>query len=238
MAYVQNASTKAYKFILSKIEQGEWRPGDRIWTEARLCEHLGVSRIALRQATEKLVALSILYKIQGSGTYVCDKKEADVVQMGFLDVGEDDILDILEFRSYFEPGNIALFVKNAQEEDIAALEESYASMREAVADNDMIKFTAADYLFHDIIAKGTKKRFIYRISTTLNSVMTNHQLDVNTRIGPDIGLEFHALILDSVKKRDKDLAALFMKRHIDATIKAVKKALQESAEDGKLLEAE
>jgi len=225
MTYVLNASAKAYNFILDKIERGEWRSGDRIWTETRLCEHLGISRVALRQATEKLVALSILNRVQGSGTYVCEKTDADMVQMGFLDVGEEDILGILEFRRYFEPGNITLFVKNALSEDIDALEASYGTMQKAAAEGDMIQFTAADYHFHDIIAKGTKKLFIYRISTTLNSVLAKHQLNVNTHIGPGIGLEFHALILDSVKKRDADLAALYMKRHIDATIKAVKKAM-------------
>ena len=232
MAYVNNASQIAYDFINEQIELGHWRPGSRIWTEARICQHLGVSRVAVRQAIDRLATLNILYKRQGSGTFV--KKDADfgVMDMGFNGSGDDELLDILEFRRYFEYGNIIMFVKNATEADIRALEDSYVSMKRAAASDDMKTFYTADYLFHDIIARGTKKTFIFRISTTLNSVLSKHQAGLNARIGPAIGLEYHANILDSVRKRDADLAALYMQRHIDVTIQAVKDSI-EKGESGR-----
>lgn len=235
MAYVSNASNSAYEFIGERIRSGEWGPGDRIWTEAKLCEHLGISRVAVRQAIDWLAAQSVVYKIQGSGTYVCEPSAQQLPGAGLIQEGEEDIMDILEFRRYFEVGNIMMFMKNHDEDDIRALEDTYAAMREAAERDDMAAFYTADYRFHDIIARGTKKKFVYHISSILTGILNRHQKNINARIGPDVGLEYHPYILEYIKKNDADLAAMFMQRHIDATIEAVRKAQAEAAESQRRL---
>lgn len=63
------------KLILrSKIENGEWKPGDQIPTEEELCERYHVSRITVKQALNGLVADGLLYRQQGKGTFVATPK--------------------------------------------------------------------------------------------------------------------------------------------------------------------
>src|SRR5919202_2889223 len=63
------------KLILrSKIENGEWKPGDQIPTEEELCERYRVSRITVKQAINGLVAEGLLYRQQGKGTFVATPK--------------------------------------------------------------------------------------------------------------------------------------------------------------------
>lgn len=219
MAYTKNATEKVYQFIQGKIDSREWKPGDRIWTEAKLCEELGVSRVAVRQAINKLVSLSVLYSIQGSGTYVQAPKPKEDLDLGFDSIAYDDLLSILEYRRYYECGNVALFIKNATEEDIEELEKYYDIMKQC--GDDMQAFYTADYNFHDVLAKGTKKEFIFRISNSLSKVLLRHQEKVNLWVGPEIGLEYHEFILKYVKARDVDFATMYMQKHIDATIREV-----------------
>lgn len=231
MAYVNNASEMVYRYLLERIEQGEWSAGDRIWTEAWLCEHLHVSRVAVRQAIDRLVAQKLVYKKQGSGTYIKEAVASSVRDIGLIDAGEEDIMDILEFRRYFEQGNMAMFIQNAGQEEIKALGEDYRLMCKAAGEKDMHEFYAADYRFHDTIARGTQKQFIFRISATLSNVLLRHQEKLNAYIGVEIGLEYHKLLMEAACNRDTDLGVLYMRRHIDASIEAMRTHLQKLKQD-------
>jgi GntR family transcriptional regulator len=55
---------------LRKRVGSEWRVGDRIPAEPRLCEEFGVSSITMRRAVATLVAEGLLVRLQGRGTFV------------------------------------------------------------------------------------------------------------------------------------------------------------------------
>lgn len=48
----------------------EWRLGDRVPAEPKLCEEFGVSSITMRRAVATLVAEGLLVRLQGRGTFV------------------------------------------------------------------------------------------------------------------------------------------------------------------------
>lgn len=58
------------EIIKQKIEQGEFKPGERIPTEYELCETFAISRTSVRQALAELAQEGYLYRQQGSGTFV------------------------------------------------------------------------------------------------------------------------------------------------------------------------
>ncbi|MCL4459022.1 MAG: GntR family transcriptional regulator [Chloroflexi bacterium] len=58
------------ELLRSKIESGEWKPGQQIPTEQELCEQNKVSRITVRQSLSNLVHEGLLYRAQGKGTFV------------------------------------------------------------------------------------------------------------------------------------------------------------------------
>ena len=70
MAYPNNATQMVYDLICDKIKSREWMPNDKIWTEQELSQALNVSRVAVRQAVDRLFEISVLKRGQGSGTYV------------------------------------------------------------------------------------------------------------------------------------------------------------------------
>jgi GntR family transcriptional regulator len=46
------------------------RPGDQIESDAELCDLFQVSRMTVRQATQRLVAEGVIYRVSGVGTFV------------------------------------------------------------------------------------------------------------------------------------------------------------------------
>ena len=215
MAYTKNATDKVYNFIQNKMEAGEWKTGDRIWTEAKLQKELEVSRVAVRQAIDKMIIQSRLYSIQGSGTYVQSTRNSEELNLGLnIDAEYED-----------------LCIEYGTEEDIREIEKYYEIMKQC--GEDMEAFYTADYNFHDAIAKGTKKKFIFRISNSLSKILLHNQEKLNFMIGPEVGLEYHAFILKYIKERDVELATLYMQKHMEASIQALRTQIRRNREGRK-----
>lgn len=62
------------EIIIEKIEDGEWKPGDKIYSENQLFEMFDVSRNTAKKAIEDLEQKGILYRVQGKGTFVNQPK--------------------------------------------------------------------------------------------------------------------------------------------------------------------
>ena len=222
-------SNKVYEYVLDGIKTNKWVPGERIYSENILCEKLDVSRIAVREALEKIAALGILEKRKGAGTYVCDidmsKILANIVPL--MTLRPMDIMDVLRFRLYFEPGNVIEFMKNHSPEDVKELKDTYESMKSHIEDNKV--FYTSDYEFHRLIAKGTKNQIVISINEMLTGVLVSSQEMINLTVGPEIGLKFHGDILKAIMDNDTQMASLLMTRHIEATINCIEEKKNDDA---------
>lgn len=216
-------SEKVYDYIIEKIKTSQWEQGTKITSENELCSELEVSRVAVRQALEKLVALGLLVKRKGSGTYV-NHIEAQTYLNNLIPIlllEGKDIFSVLEFRKYFEYGNICMFIDNFSMAKYNQLVEQYEIMKESVHDSE--KFYTADFRFHSIIAEGTENPVVIKINEILMDILIKHQQILYTEIGPKVGLEYHEQLLHYVFLRDKEIAALLMMRHIEAAIMDLEK---------------
>ena len=229
MAYNSNAISTVYDFIVEKIHTGEWQADTKILSELKLAKQLGVSRVAVRDAIQKLVGMSVLRKVQGSGTYVekVDLGSILTALMPIVSISDDELLEIMEFRTYFEPGNVRQFIRNASAEEMAALESYYEKLNTAREDPEA--FHILDYEFHHHISKGTKNSFVIRISNFYMDILKEQQRCISTRLGPAIALEDHLLILKYMKEKHEDLAALHMENHVKRAIASMKAYLARTA---------
>lgn len=69
-----------YKHILEYIKDHSLTAGDRLPTEQRFTELLGVSRITVRRAIAELEAKGYITKVQGNGTFVAEPPSAGIFQ--------------------------------------------------------------------------------------------------------------------------------------------------------------
>ncbi len=73
---------KVKDFILSNIEGGTWRTGDRIMSEAELVRELGASRMTVNRAVRELAASGLVERIPGAGTFVAaERKQAEFLEV-------------------------------------------------------------------------------------------------------------------------------------------------------------
>ena len=63
-------SKDIYAELLSQVEQGTWKPGDKLPTERELSERYGVSRPTVSRVLDQLRDLGLIERIVGSGTYL------------------------------------------------------------------------------------------------------------------------------------------------------------------------
>jgi GntR family transcriptional regulator len=75
--------------IAEAIRSGEWRPGEAIPTEKKLCERFGVSMGTLRRAVDELTASGLLVRQQGRGTFVGRHSQDRYLFSFFHLVGDD-----------------------------------------------------------------------------------------------------------------------------------------------------
>lgn len=81
-----NPSPPAYqrvkRYVLDRIENGEWKEGDAIPGEEALAREFGVSRMTVNRAIRELSDEQIVERVQGSGTYVAQQKyQATLVEI-------------------------------------------------------------------------------------------------------------------------------------------------------------
>ncbi|HKT96168.1 MAG TPA: histidine utilization repressor [Paraburkholderia sp.] len=61
------------RYVVERIEDGTWKPGDAIPSETVLVKEFGVARMTVSRALRELMAERVLTRIQGSGTYVAPR---------------------------------------------------------------------------------------------------------------------------------------------------------------------
>jgi GntR family transcriptional regulator len=60
--------------IRTRIREGVWVPGDRLPSEAELCEMFDVSRTVVRQALQNLIHEGLIKRRKGKGSFVAERK--------------------------------------------------------------------------------------------------------------------------------------------------------------------
>lgn len=95
-----NSSAPKYQQVcetlLSMIDTGDLKPGDRVPTETSLTGSLPVSLGTVQKALNSLTERGILRRLQGSGTYVADNQISldDIWHFRFIDNEKDHILPL------------------------------------------------------------------------------------------------------------------------------------------------
>ncbi|MBU3216028.1 FadR family transcriptional regulator [Clostridium estertheticum] len=216
-------SDRVFNVIQEKIISGEYKPGMKIMSELKLAEELQVSRVSVREAIEKMSAVNIVSKRRGGGTFVNDLKPSVYLNslIPMITLGQDNYNDILEFRLIIESEASGLCAQRCSDDLVNEIEECYNNMIKY--QDDFEKFTEEDLNFHMKIVEGSNSPLIIKVNEILKNLLRAHQKLLYNNLGPSGGLSEHKLILEAIKSRDSELAKLFAKRHIERTIRDIKK---------------
>ena len=215
---------KVFNYVQEKILTGEWDVGDKITPEISLSKELGVSRSVVREAIKKFVALNILSRTQGGGTYVNNLTPNiyfnDIIPNISLNL--DGYLEILEVRKALDPLAVSVAMANNCSILTAELIPIVEKMMEYKDSSK--EFHEWDMEFHKKIAECTDNELMTRLYEIISQLLKIHgrrNIENGNNENQD-RLEEHIKILNAIRENDVETAKIFSIRHVESSINEVK----------------
>ena len=188
----------AYTLILSAIDNGIYRPGDRL-VESELAERFGVSRTPVREALQRLETQSML------------KRDGRSLIVATLD--HNQLAELYTVRTELEALAARLAARHATPEEIRVLAGMIVEDRASLGDPSAL--ARANRRFHHQIHLASHNRYLVQ---QLNLVHRSMALMAGTTLaakGRDsVTLDEHQAIVDAIGQRDEAGAEQALRRHI------------------------
>ena len=223
-------STPAYKLVAEAIERrilaGAIRPGEPIGTEAELVKQFGVNRSTVREGIRLLEQDGLIRRESNRRLSVGLPHYERLATRSTRAL----ILSEVTFRELYEA---AMALQMATIE--AAAERATPSMIEAIEDNiartakalgDPAAVAELDTEFHAMIGRASQNRVLQlaREPSDLLIFPTTELVLRQVKEGSARLLEAHRMMFDAIRRRDKDAARLWARRHINDWRKGFERA--------------
>jgi DNA-binding GntR family transcriptional regulator len=185
--------------------------------ESRLARQLGVSRIPLREALQRLSqdGWVDLRPRQGAFVHRPTAKEVD---------------DVFAVRTLVEFEAARLAAQNATDDSVQRLRELLEAGAETVGSDDERALLRANESFHGYVTEMADNRALTDIAALFGKRIRWYFATVVTARSPH-SWEEHSELVDAIAARDPQRAAEVMQRHIDQTRNAYHEYLEHQAPD-------
>jgi GntR family transcriptional repressor for pyruvate dehydrogenase complex len=202
--------------ILSLVQSGMLRPGDRLPSERDLIEIFSISRPSLREALRALSILGVIESRHGGGAFVTDLEPRTLLAPldFFLSLREANLSDAFASRRVIETDITRRAALAARDEDVLVLRAMIAA-HDSIQ-NDPVGFRILDSRFHEMIWNIAGNAVMQRFALALYSM----GLDVRRRATQDPALirqstQDHIRIVAAIADRDGERAFAEMLLHLD-----------------------
>ena len=195
---VRVSQKDAYELILSSIDEGVFRPGDRL-VESELAERFGVSRTPIREALQRLETQSLLTR---------DGRSLIVASLD-----HNQLADLYVVRSELEGLAARLAAKHATPEEVRVLQEMVEEDYHLLEDPEAM--SRANRRFHKQIHLASHNKFLVQQLDLVHrsmALMATTSLAVDGR--PDEAMAEHKAIVAAISGGDGDGAYTALKAHI------------------------
>ncbi len=198
MATTPYGQTDAYDLLLAAIDEGAFRPGDRL-VETELADRFGVSRTPVREALQRLETQGVLAR---------DGRSLVVAHLDHDQLGELHVV-----RAELEGLAARLAAQHAAPEELRVLREMLRQDR-ALADRPE-SLARANRRFHRQIHLASHNRYLVQ---QLEAVHRSMALVAATTLAvpgrAERALEEHAAIVAAIAARDGEAADAAIRSHI------------------------
>jgi DNA-binding FadR family transcriptional regulator len=204
------------------ILAGQYQPGEKLPSEAKLTEAHGVSRTVVREAIAALRADGLVEPRRGAGVFVLEPGAAHAQPFQNIDHARiSSIIELLELRGAVEVEAASLAAMRrspAQEEEIM---EKHAAVQACIAAGKPT--SEADFELHKAIAKATNNpRFVEFLDLMGTSAIPRAALQTSSedRTSPAYLThihEEHARIVSAISNGDAEIARDAMREHLQGS---------------------
>lgn len=143
------------------IKGGRFQPGQKLPSERKLSQDLGVSRPILRQALQNLETRGLVDTQHGRGTFVVTLANQYLAPIVWLQDNQDKVKAFYEARLAIEPACAALAAQRATAAQLAELRRNLDQSAQTARQGDILTFIALDIEFHSIIARLSANPYLH-----------------------------------------------------------------------------
>lgn len=216
----QNISDIVYDQLEQNILNGEWKPGAKIPSENMLSAQLGVSRVTVRNALQRLSSIGLIVAKQGGGTYVKQSDDGDTLQLikPILAQTKPDVKYFLEYRLVVEPEMAALAAERVTPEQLDRMKYYLKKYEDAVQANDKQEILPNDSKLHYSIAIASANPLIIKTYEIIKDIYSLSLAQIVKDVGADAGIKYHRRIIEAIAAGDVLAARENMRAHLSETI--------------------
>jgi len=200
--------------IKNQIKKGILKPGEKLPSERKLADLLGVSRASVREAIQALAFSGYLEVIQGKGTYISEiATKYDEIVNFFSEFSNYSLDYLMEVRIMLEGEFARLAALNASQEEIDKIENIF---NEIVKSKDLNSFVVKDLEFHLTIAKATHNPFMDGLMKIIGEMLykeTQRIIGIS-RYTKENTIETTRSLVQAIKQGNAEKAKELMSEHI------------------------
>jgi DNA-binding GntR family transcriptional regulator len=188
----------AYALVLGAIDQGEYRPGDRL-VEAELAERFGVSRTPIREALQRLETQGVL------------ARDGRSLMVASLD--HDQLGELYVVRAELEGLAARLAAQHAAQEEVRVLWEMVRKDRDLLGNPGLL--ARANKRFHRQIHLASHNRYLIQQLEMVHRSMV--LLSTTSLAAEGRGLQAlaeHEEIVRAIEARQGEAAEAAIRAHI------------------------
>jgi DNA-binding FadR family transcriptional regulator len=224
------SSTPAYRQVADAIERdivsGRLRPGEPLGTEAELVTQFAVNRSTVREGIRLLEHGGLIRRDSSRRLWVgLPHYEGLATRMSrALVLHEVTFRELYEAAMALQIATVEAAVEHATAAQIAELDANIASTETCLDDPSAVAKLDAE--FHTLIGKASHNRVLQlaREPSELLVISSTELVLHKIREGTPRLLQAHRMYVDALRRRDKDLARLWARRHLDDWRKGFKRA--------------
>jgi len=217
----RRASALIVEQVRALILGGKLTPGDRLPPEREMCERFGVSRVTVREALRVLETNGLVEIRVGAhgGAFLTqptsDRVGASIVDM--LTLSSVTATEVTEVRMVLELGMIPMLCDNAEDDDLAALEDICDRQQAALGSGKYDVSLSAE--FHTRLAAATHNTAFEMLVHSFHGPLVM-SLATAQKTAPEMGkrgLEEHRAIIAAIAADDPRGAERVMREHLSRT---------------------
>ncbi len=202
--------------IRGLISSGQLNPGDRLPSERKLAEKLGVGRTHVRDAIAKLEFYGILKTLPQSGSIVegIGITALEGLITDVLKLEESEFVDLVETRTLLETQAARIAAQRRTTEDIINMKSALDAYEAKVRNG--LPAVEEDLLFHLTIAEAGRNTVLKSLMLIITPDIVKNftKLDVCKDGRFYRSLEEHKVILEFIVNQKPELAAKAMEEHL------------------------